>query len=471
MNLAAPVPRPRRLVRLWWLVRDGLPADTRYRRYAIIGGASLGAIWLVTLLYLLLAPVSFASRVTFILPGSGSGGSLNLDQIGQASATTASPFSSSSLSPTENYKRLLMSDIVRDAAGVLAGAPEGSFPEPTVKLVDQTNLIEVAIKGRTPRDARARAEALRRAFLERLDALRRDEAARREAADRSHIDALQDKVRAAQRRLLAFQGATGLVSLDQFNARVAALDTLHDRAGIARTQLRMEAASSARLAASLHISIADARRAMLLRADPIFQSLLARYASATTAGTEKAATLGPRHAEMEEIDAGNNALRTALVARGRSLSGLSPATLLAFADLAVTEGRARMLETMVTGNAQAEGQRAAVAEIQDQIARQSAKSGQLVQQAATLTDLVRDLRVAEAVFSTALARLDTNKSDSFASYPLVQTLEAPALPHARASPSLPLALAGAIGATLLTLLGLGLSWLRQPIIHKLLPNA
>ena len=46
-------------------------------------------------------------------------GSVNLETIGQATSTSASAFSSTTLSPTENYKRLITSDIVlRDAAQV-----------------------------------------------------------------------------------------------------------------------------------------------------------------------------------------------------------------------------------------------------------------------------------------------------------------------------------------------------------------
>jgi len=74
------------------------------------------------------------------------------------------------------------------------------------------------------------------------------------------------------------------------------------------------------------------------------------------------------------------------------------------------------------------------------------------------------------VFSSALARVDTNKADPFASYPLVQTLEEPSLPRKRASPSTTLALAGAIAASILLVIGFLLLWLRQPIIHKLLPK-
>ena len=74
------------------------------------------------------------------------------------------------------------------------------------------------------------------------------------------------------------------------------------------------------------------------------------------------------------------------------------------------------------------------------------------------------------MFSSALARLDTNKADPFASYPLVQTFEAPSLPDRPSSPSLLIALAGAITASLIVLVGFALAWLRQPILATLLPK-
>jgi len=137
----------------------------------------------------------------------------------------------------------------------------------------------------------------------------------------------------------------------------------------------------------------------------------------------------------------------------------------------VTEGRARLFETMVTGDAQAVGDGAAVGEIRSQIAEQSRATSRLVGDAGALSDLMRDLRVSEAVFSSALARLDTNKADPFASYPLVQTLEASSLPRTQSAPSKKLAILGAVGASFVLLLGFGLLWLRQPIIRKILPNA
>lgn len=470
--IAVPLqPVPRRLVRWWQKVRYGLPAFGRYRRYALTLGPALAAVWALTALYLIVVPTSFTSKMTLILPGTGVGGSINVESIGQATTTTASPFGASTLSPTENYKRLLAADVTLRAAATKSSDKPGQFPEPSIRLTDQTNLIEVSVTGRSPEQAHRRAEALRGAFLAGLDALRRDEAATREAADRRQIATLQGKAREAQRRVLDFQGRTGLVSLDQFNARVAALDTLRDRERVALTAQQAQRATTAQLAQALRIGPAEARRAMILKADPIFRSLLDRYATVATDDIDKSAILGPAHANVEELATRKVGVRHALVARGRALTGLDSHTLLTFADLSVSDGRERLFEALVTRLGDAAGAVAATAAIRAQIGRQNTETAALAGTAAQLADLVRDQRVAEAVFSSALARLDTNKADPFASYPLVQTLEAPSLPDAPSSPSLVLALAGAVGASLFLIAGFLLLWLRQPIIQHLLPNA
>lgn len=465
------ITRPRRLVRAWIVVRDGLPSFGRYRRYVMTLGPALLAVWLITGLYLAAAPTRYTSTMTLILPGSGVGGSMNVESIGQASTVSASAFSSATLSPTENYKRLLGADVTLRSAARLAHEPEDKFPEPVIKLTDQTNLIEISITGDTPESARRHGLALRKAFLDGLDRLRRDEAAKRESTDRARVADLGIKVRDAQRRLIAFQGASGLVSLEQFNQRITTLDALQDRERIARTSSRQRDATTAALARSLQTTLPDVRAAFLLKADPLFQSLLSRYAAIGTQATERGAVLGARHSLMAETTAEADSLRAALVKRGSTLTHLPAAKLLGFVDLSVADGRARMFETLVTNDGEAAGNAAALDELHRQIAEQSAQSAVLVRQASMLTDLVRDQRIAEAVFSSALARLDTNKADPFASYPLVQTLDDPSLPRRRSSPSTALALAGAVAASLLLLTGFVLLWLRQPIIRKLLPNA
>ena len=459
-----------RLDRILWALRNGLPFPGRAKRYLATVLPSLGLIWVLVAIYLIVAPTSYASRTIFILPGSGVGSSLNLESIGQASTATSSAFSSPSLSPTENYKRLLMSDVVIDRAEEIAGAEDGSFPRPTVRLVDQTNLVQFSMTADTPERARERSLALRQAFLLELSELRADEAERREEADRTRLDELEGKVREAQQALLRFQGETGLVSMEQFNGRIASFDALREREREARTSARRSQAITGRLASSLQISRADARRAMLLRADPEFQLLLDRYANLTTQRAEISGTLGDQHPDMEELAAETDSLRDALGRRGQTLTGLNGAQIMQFADLAVSDIRAGLMQSTLAADGEAAGASAALAEIRAQLQEQSASSPRLVEQASELADLTRDLRVAEAVFSSALAQLDTNQADPFASYPLVQTLEEPTLPRKPSSPNLLFVLGGGLLATFLTLIGFLLLWSRQRIIRKILPS-
>lgn len=464
------VTQPRRLVRAWHVVRDGLPSVHRYRRYLLAIAPALVLIWGLTAAYLLLMPVRYASDMSLILPGSGVGGSLNLSDIGQATTVTSSAFSGTTLSPTENYKRLLMADSTRQRAARLIGEDGSAFPEPTIKLLDQTNLIQISITGNSPAHARRRGEALRSAFLTLLTELRADEAAEREGADRQRIAELERKVRETQRALLDFQGRTGLVSLEQFDTRIGAIDDLRARHREARAARAQTAAIRARLGSVLQVTPDTVRRALLLKADPVFRSLLDRYATINTEATEASGTLGRAHATREELEAERATLRAAIVERGGRISGLSPAALEGFADVSVSDGRERMFEALIGAEGASAGAAAMATEIRSQIGEQNARSGQLVSQASELADLLRDHRVAEAVFSSALARLDTNKSDPFASYPLVQTFEAPSLPVKPSSPSLLIALAGAIAASIFVLMGFALAWLRQPILRKLLPS-
>ncbi|MDY7097715.1 MAG: hypothetical protein SXU28_06220 [Pseudomonadota bacterium] len=461
----------RRLERVWLLVRDGLPSVGRYRRYLVAIAGPVALIWFAAIAYIVLAPDRYDSRMTLILPGTGVGGSINLESIGQATTNTSSAFSSPSLSPTENYKRLLMSDIVLRDAARIAGEEESNFPAPTIKLIDQTNLIELRMTAGSPEQAQTRMSALREAFDAALVSLREDEARTREEADAKRIGELEAKVDEAQEALLDFQGETGLVSLDQFAGRISALDQLKAAERERRVRVAEAGAATSRLSSTLKITLPQARRAMQLKADPEFQELLNRYAKATAEHSERGGTLGDGHEAMEELSAEKSSLRKEIARRGSEVTGLSGAKVIKLADLSVSNTRESLFASLSQRDSDRNGHGAALGELRRQIAAQAADTDAQVEQAARLAELLRDLRVAEAVFSSALARLDTNKSDPFASYPLVQTLEAPSLPRSKSAPSPMLVIVGALAATIFIIIGFLLLWLRQPIIRKLLPNA
>ncbi|MEO9635812.1 MAG: hypothetical protein ABJF89_11445 [Parasphingorhabdus sp.] len=456
--------------RIWNAIKNRPPMLMRHKRYLKTVGVWIAAIWVLTALYLALAPDQYRSKFTLILPGSGAGGSLNVENIGQAQSSISSAFSSASLSPTENYKRLLMTDITLRESAKKTGDKAGQFPAPKIKLIDQTNLIQVEVSGRSSEQANKRAIALKDSFLAQLDGLRQDEAKMRENSDAKNLVALEKKVRSTQQALLDFQAKTGLVSLDQFNTRIANMDSLRQQEREARIAVRQRSAEFGRFSSILGKGVSGANTALRLRSDPVFQQLADRYANLAVDAQQKEATLGDNHGDLVQAVSERDQVKKALVKRGKSLTGLGSNAILKNVDIAVADGRSNLMQGMVMANSQSAGAQAGLAEIQKDISRQSAKSEKLVKQASQLADFVRDHRVAEAVFSSALARIDTNKQDPFASYPLVQTLEQPSLPQSPSSPSTLLALAGATGATLIMLIGLGLLWFRRPIIRKIARN-
>jgi hypothetical protein len=68
--------------------------------------------------------------------------------------------------------------------------------------------------------------------------------------------------------------------------------------------------------------------------------------------------------------------------------------------------------------------------------------------------------VAEAVFTTAMTRINSSKSDIFGSYPLVQTLAAPSLTYTPGGTQGLYGIAGGVLGTLLLALAWFLAWLR-----------
>ncbi|MFM9935660.1 MAG: hypothetical protein ACKVOL_05620 [Novosphingobium sp.] len=471
MSAVQDIVAERRLKRLWRVVRNGLPSVGRYRRYFVILAPVVASIWILTALYLVAMPRSYTSQFSLILPGSGTGGSLNVESIGQAQGGTSSAFSSPTLSPTENYKQLLTADVTLRAAARIAHESEDGFPSPTIKLVDQTNLISISITARSAEGAHRRAMALQQAFVEELTALRADEAKKREETDLTRVSELSEKVKAAQRKLIEFQASHGLATLEQFNSRIASVDTLRDKERDLRVQMRIQGGMAGRLSGTLGASPGGANVIMRLKGDPVFAELASRYAAANADAQLKAGTLGPQHSVRAQADAESAQLRGALVRRGQELTGLPEEVLLRHTDLQLGDGRSTLMQAMSASDAQAAGTRSALNELHGDLVRARADAPQWILQAQQLADLQRDQRVTEAVFSSALARLDTNKQDPFASYPLVQVLAAPSLPKSPSSPSTMIALVGALAATVLTFIGFGLLWLRQPLLRRMLKSA
>ncbi len=452
-------------------IRYGGSAERRIGRYIRTGAIGCAIAWGLSLGYLLLSPKTFTSGFVLVMPGTGEGSSLNLPTLGQATSTSSSPFASPDLSPTENYRRLLLSSRALKAAAEAAGETPEAFPTPKVELTDQTKLIGVKITGRSPTQAAMRAEALRIAFQTMLDALRKDEIETRESAHRSQLAAYKAAVAEARTKLTDYEASTGLVSIEQYSSIVASVEHLRDALRDADTKLANMRAGVTELSRQIGVTAEQANIAMTLRSDPIFQALLEQLAKQDTEDAVLNSTHGPTAARVVDLAAERAAVVAKLTARAAALTGNRRFDIQKSRDLSLHDERARLFERLVGQIADTEALAAMRNKLAEQIDTEHNRVMTLAPQASHLDDLKRDVQVAEAVFSSALARTDTSKSDYFASYPMVQTLEAPEVPRGPSAPLPILAVAGGFAATILIIAALVLTWIRTALLQRILKNA
>ncbi len=451
-------------------MRYGGSVEKRTRRYLRAGAIGCAAAWGLSMGYLLVSPKSYTSGFVLVMPGTGAGSSLNLPTLGQATSTSSSPFASPDLSPTENYRKLLLSNRLSREAALAAGENPDAFPTLKVELADQTKLISVKVVARTPAQAAGRAEAVRVAFSRMLDALRKDEIETREVAQRTMLANYKTAVNEARQKLTDYEAQTGLVSIEQYSSIVASVEHLHDSLRDSDTKLANMRAAVAELGRQLGVTAEQANIAMMLRSDPFVQALLEQIAKQETEMAVLNGTHGPNAPRLVDVTAERANTVAKLNARAIELTGNKRYDVLKARDLSLHDERARLFERMVGQIADAEALAALRAKLAEQIETEHARVMTLAPAASHLDDLKRDVQVAEAVFSSALARTDTSKSDYFASYPMVQTLEAPSVPLKPSAPLPMLAIAGGFAASLLIIASLVLTWLRTALLQKILKN-
>lgn len=450
------------------LLRGGRVADAgRLPRYVGLLAIGSAAIWAPIAAYLATAPLRYTSEMSLILPGAGASASVNLDRIGQASSYASSPFASSSVSPTETYKRLLAAERILDAAAGHMEMLREDYGKPLVELVDQTGLIHVSIVGNSADDAKARGDALLQAFFTEIDALRADEVARRETSAGGAIEEYRNSVQSTRAEISRLQKETGLISPEQYKVLVAEADTLSGRLRDLTATLAEKSEAVVALEQALSTTPSLAAAALKLHADSEFAALATQMSEQAALLSQARGRYGENHPKVKAARVGHEAARRQALDRAAGLTGLTEAAL-AGLDLSHVGNRAELLSDLVKLEAERAGLAAEHAALAERLDVAENRRLALIEPAARLEDLQRDFAVAEAVFASAMARTQTNRSDLFASYPLVQVLEDPSLPDSPSSPRRKLAIAAGAAATLLFMVGLGLGWMRRPLIDRLL---
>jgi len=439
----------------------GLSAADRANLVIIARRSLIGALlaWALAAAYLGLTPVKYVSRWTLILPGSSQSATMHLETIGQATSTATSPFGSVSLSPKVVYKEIADSDNVRIAAAETLGMSYKDFGRPRIKLIDETGLMQFEMAAGTAELAQKKALASIGALNRQLEVLRRDELAKRAAAITENLKGYQEAVDSARHRIAEVQQKSGLVSINQFNETVASLASVRRRLSDLSGDLGRLQQEQVRLVERLGVDSAGAGVALRMAGDPALAKIVSDYADAFALHTVESNRLGPANPVMIAIDKRRDATRDELrrlLARLGVESDAEGRVLLLMTNVS---RQAELFQLLVRNEALADGKRREIESITADKDRLEAEVTRLSGAAAALEDLRKDHLLAEAVYSSALARVDTSKSDIYGAYPIVQVLAAPNLPEGHEQPRRLYAIAGGMLGTLFSFFAGGLAWL------------
>ncbi len=458
-----------RNLRLWRVFAGGRIDDLgRLPRYALFTTIVFGLLWGTIFSYLHFTPPKYTSEVSLILPGSGASNSITLDNIGQAASFANSAFSSPSISPTQTYKRLLSANRVLTAAAQILDLKVGDFGRPQIKLVDETSLIHFEMQGASPEAAQAKAAELLNSFQQALTILRDDDLRfRQETAAEANLE-YANRVQGLRREITQVQGISDLTSFAQYAQLVTNADALQGLIHEVEANLRHAEDAVTTLSSKLGIGVETAALTLKLRGNTKSQSL-------ALAVSEQAAILaitkgqyGARHPLVQDAIAAHDGAFQALLVDAAAVTGQPLDVLRADARVLLDTDNSGLLVEILRLNVEKQAQQAMFDSYVATYAETLEGLAIIAPYAATLDDLERDYQVAEAVFASAMARMETTKSDVYASYPLVQVLEDASLPRAPSSPNRLVAIAAGIGASMMFLVALILAWVRRPIIAKIL---
>jgi uncharacterized protein involved in exopolysaccharide biosynthesis len=126
----------------------------------------------------------------------------------------------------------------------------------------------------------------------------------------------------------------------------------------------------------------------------------------------------------------------------------------------VEASRGDLFQEAVNSRASQSGLRSQTQELANQIGGLEGRLRQLSQEQFTVDRLERNLQVAEAIFASAVAKLNLSEGDIYSVYPPVQLAAEPTLPDEDkyVSPSPIVAIGGALAGSFLATTGLLLLW-------------
>lgn len=436
-------------------------------RYIVLYAVALTVIWAAALSYVKYLPPEYLVKWTLLIPGSGTGSNLNLEDLGQATTSVNSAYSSQSVDPKVNYKAIATSRNVLEQAALLSGLTLQEFGKPKIKLIDQTTLIEFAVSDTTPEGAYARAVNHDQAFQAELQKLREDEMQLRRGGTTAVLQEYQENVDAAQADLLDYKTRSAISSTKQVEQLASNIEEFKKRRADATLRLAAVTAGLNDLKSILGVDIDEADTAIKLQNDPVFQALLTARSDAIAELTEHQAIWGSGHPKVQHAQARVTEAVRALVTRAYVTAGVNREAELDQLLVSESNVRSSLYNELIRQSAEQTATQSELERFDALIADMEAELQDLSRRSAILEDLERKHQAATAIYVSVAAKTDLGKSDIYASYPMTQMLTPPIVPQNPEKLKKLFAILGAVAGSIMVALSLVIAWQRYVLLQKL----
>jgi uncharacterized protein involved in exopolysaccharide biosynthesis len=264
---------------------------------------------------------------------------------------------------------------------------------------------------------------------------------------------------------------TGLHSIAQFNEVSSSLILQSRRLSDMKAELERLEAEQSVLAERVGTTATFAAVALKVVADPSLAKLITDFADVGALLNTERQRLGEASPTLIQLRHRHDGILAELRPVMARLGATDTKAVSTLVLLSNNTHQADLFKKLVSNESTLEGRRAEVGAAAISLDALNREHKRLGKAAAELEDLNKGHLVAEAVFTTAMARLNTSKSDIYGSYPLLQTLSAPSLPTGIAGSQGLYALAGGWLGTFLLALAWFLVWLRTDSPTKRLKSA
>lgn len=381
---------------------------------------------LLAITYFKFEAPNYKTSWIMLLPGTERSTTINLDNMGEARSSGNNAYGSVSISPKNTYKEIALSDAVISKAAKKMGVKTVEFSKPRIKLVDQTPAIMFSLKGNSIEELKQKAVLYNDTFHQVLDNLRSNEIDRHYQGVEGNLQEAKKRLTTARKAMVDYQSTSSIMSDTQFQTWLNDAEQLRTKQSKAEVNFALLNATLASQLEQLNLSPEQARGFLLLQANPANRSALTLLSDKLAKRSSMIKIYGSENPLRKEVEREIQGIRTVLANNISSMPDIKRIKRPQLYAL-LSQDMGETLQSINRQTSTVEGAKAEILALTSQRELYAKRIKDHASEAANLSDLKRNHQIAEAIFSSALTKLDTSRLDIYATYPLTQLLTAPGI--------------------------------------------